>query len=111
MQIALTIFAGLTVFSFVGWLFYSVQVHRSKPADLAWRGIVKIVALEGVPQTMNAVYGRWFVLLWAFFVLTCITVAIAVWPTDHSFFVVIFPLLFYYFFIRYFMWEKDDLTD
>ncbi len=47
----------------------------------------------------------------AFFALTCVTVSVFVWATDHSFFVVLFPLLFYYFFARYLLWEKQDLAD
>ena len=101
----------LTAISFAGWVFYSLQIHRSKPSDLAWRGIVKMVALNGVPQSIAAAYSRWFVAFWAFFIFTCVTVALAVWATDHSFFIVIFPLLFYYFFVRFFMWEKADLAD
>ncbi|MFO1469843.1 MAG: hypothetical protein U1F27_02235 [Turneriella sp.] len=105
------IFLVLTIIAFAGWLFYSVQIHRAKPGDLAWRGIVKMVALNGTPQAISNLYSRWFWAFWSFFILTCITVALAVWATDHSFLIVIFPLLFYYFFVRYFMWEKADLAD
>ncbi len=105
------LFLVLTVGAFAAWLFYSLQMHRTKPNDLAWRGIVKMVALNGLPQVIAGVYSRWFLAFWAFFILTCITVGLAVWATDHSFLIVIFPLLFYYFFVRYFMWEKADLAD
>jgi hypothetical protein len=86
-------------------------LHRLKPSDLAWRGIVKLVSLNGVPQAMGAVYTKWFASLCAFYLLGSLAVGFFVWPTDHSFFVVLFPLLFYYFFARYFLWEKADLTD
>lgn len=105
------IFTVLSAATFAAWLFYSLKIHRAKPQDLHWRGIIKLVALSGVPAAIAGFYRAWFASFWAFFVLTCITVALATWATDHSFFIVIFPLLFYYFFVRYFMWEKADLTD
>lgn len=96
-------------FTYLFWL--SVRLHRQKPADLAWRGLIKVVSLGGVPQAIRALYPRWFRAFWVFFLLGSVTVACAVWDTDHSFLVIIFPLLFYYFFARYFLWEKEDLSD
>lgn len=104
-------FLAVTLASFAVLLLLSVGMHRNKPADLSWRGIIKLVALNGVPSALNALYQRWLRAFWSFFVLACVTVAVQVWAGDHSFLVVIFPLLFYYFFARYFLWEKDDLTD
>ncbi|MCS6972149.1 MAG: hypothetical protein N2Z22_06915 [Turneriella sp.] len=111
MSVATLIFLVLSVLSFLYWLFVTLQLHQQKPMTLPWRGIVKLVALKGVPGGLEKLYPRWFRALWAFYALGCITVALYVWDTDHSFFVFIFPLLFYYFFIRYFLWEKADLSD
>lgn len=103
--------AALTVLAFGAFAWFSVQVHRAKSSELKWRGIVKLISLNGVPANLAAVYNRWFAAFGAFFLLACISVAYAVWGTDHSFLIVIFPLLFYYFFARFFLWEKADLTD
>lgn len=92
-------------------LWLSLQLHRQKPAGLAWRGIIKALSLGGAPVAIAPLYARWFNAFWAFFGLGSLAVAFAVWGTDHSFLVVIFPLLFYYFFARYFLWEKEDLSD
>ncbi|MFZ5627576.1 MAG: hypothetical protein ACOY5B_00495 [Spirochaetota bacterium] len=109
---ALTItLLALSVATFVYLVWLSLQLHRQKPADLAWRGIIKLVSLAGVPAAISGIYPRWFKVFWAFFLLGSLAVASAVWGTDHSFLVVIFPLLFYYFFARYFLWEKEDLAD
>lgn len=107
----LAVFAGLTILSFGAFVFFSLQVHRAKGGDLAWRGIVKRVSLDGVPSNLAPVYPRWFAAFGVFFLLGCLSVGYAVWGTDHSFLIVIFPLLFYYFFARFFLWEKADLTD
>ncbi len=93
------------------FVYLSFDIHRAKPGDLPWRGFVKIASLAGVPAALETTYRRWLVALVAFFALTCLSVAVVVWATDHSFFVVLFPLLFYYFFARYLLWEKQDLTD
>lgn len=101
----------LTAATFIYLLWLSLQLHRRKPAELAWRGIIKLIALGSVPTAIADLYPRWFKAFWAFFALGSLAVAFAVWNTDHSFLVVIFPLLFYYFFVRYFLWEKEDLSD
>lgn len=93
------------------FVYLSLQVHRSKPRELAWRGFVKLVSLGDVPAALSHIYRRWLASFAFFFALTCITVAVFAWSTDHSFFVVLFPLLFYYFFARYLLWEKQDLAD
>lgn len=102
---------ALTAASLVYFVSLSVKLHRIKPKDLNWRGIIKLASLRGVPATMSGIYTRWFRAFWAFYLVGCLAVATAVWGTDHSFLVVIFPLLFYYFFARYFLWEKADLSD
>ena len=103
--------ACLTAASFGLFAWYSVQLHMAKPSELAWRGIIKMISLGGVPPKLVQIYPRWFTMLIAFFVSGCLLAANLAWATDHSFFVVIFPLLFYYFFARYFFWEKADLAD
>jgi hypothetical protein len=102
---------ALTVMTFIYFFYLSIRLHREKPAGLAWRGIIKLVALQGVPAPISQIYPRWFQAFWAFFILISLLVASAVWDSDHSFLVFIFPLLFYYFFARYFLWEKHDLND
>jgi len=89
----------------------SYALQQKKPKDLRWRGLVKIVSLSGVPNAIAVVYPRWFGALVTFYVALCIWVAYWVWGSDHSFFVVLFPLLAYYFFMRFFFWEKSDLND
>lgn len=106
--IALT---AVTVASFGAFAYFSVLLHLAKGNSPTWRGIIKLVALGGMPEKLVAVYPRWFAAFWAFYAAGCIYVAWLSWGTDHSFLVVIFPLLFYYFFARYFLWEKADLTD
>lgn len=105
------VFSGLAVASLVYFVVLSLQLNQKKPAELKWRGIIKIVSLQGVPAGLAKLYPLWFRAFWLFFLVTCLAVATAVWASDHSFLVVIFPLLFYYFFARYFLWEKDDLAD
>lgn len=105
------VLACVTVASFGLFAWYTVQMHLAKPPDLAWRGIIKLVSLGGVPQNLTRLYPRWFTLLIAFFVAGSLLAANLAWASDHSFFVVIFPLLFYYFFARFFFWEKADLVD
>jgi len=103
--------AALCVAAFSIFAFYSTRLHQAKPAALRWRGIVKIVSLQGEPFAIQSYYRRWFISFWSFYASACVFVGVLVWATDHSFFVVIFPLLFYYFFVRYFLWEKADLSD
>ena len=101
----------LTLLSLGAFIYFSLQVHRAKGSTLGWRGIVKLVSMNGTPASLAAVYPRWFMAFCAFFFAGCLYVAYLVWGTDHSFLIVIFPLLFYYFFARYFLWEKADLSD
>jgi hypothetical protein len=101
----------LTALALGAFLYFSVQMHRAKDRGLAWRGIVKLLSLNGVPAALAPVYPKWFAAFGAFFLIGCISVGYVVWGTDHSFLIVIFPLLFYYFFARFFLWEKADLTD
>ncbi|MBN8221807.1 MAG: hypothetical protein J0L53_12845 [Spirochaetes bacterium] len=102
---------ALTVLAFGAFVVFSLQVHRAKSSELKWRGIVKLISLHGAPANLAAIYNRWFAAFGTFFLLTCLSVGYGVWGTDHSFLIVIFPLLFYYFFARFFLWEKADLTD
>lgn len=108
--LTITLFA-LSAVSLAYLLWLSLRLQRCKPPGLAWRGLVKVVSLGGVPASLGAVYPRWFGAFCTFFLLQSLAVACAVWGSDHSFLVVIFPLLFYYFFARYFLWEKEDLSD
>jgi hypothetical protein len=105
------ILGSFTIAAFGAFAWYTVRMHTVKPTDLAWRGIIKMVSLNGVPKSMAEIYPRWFFLLIAFFILGSVLAGCMAWATDHSFFVVIFPLLFYYFFARFFFWEKADLVD
>jgi hypothetical protein len=111
-------FSYVKIFCFVvnaaalaAFVYFSVQLHRAKPKGLAWRGLVKLVSLGEMPADFGSSYRRWFVTFVVFYLVTCTTVSVYVWATDHSFFVVLFPLLFYYFFARYLLWEKQDLAD
>lgn len=97
---------ALAAFVYLSW-----QLHREKPKDLAWRGLVKLVSLGGIAANFNKTYRAWFAAFVVFYLVTCVTVSVYVWATDHSFLVVLFPLLFYYFFARYLLWEKQDLAD
>lgn len=91
--------------------YLTLQLRRVKPDDLAWRGLVKLVSLNEKPAEFLKAYRVWFMSFVIFYLITCLTVSIFVWATDHSFLVVLFPLLFYYFFARYLLWEKQDLAD
>lgn len=102
---------AVTAVCFVAFLYFSFLMHRAKRDTFPWRGIIKLISLAGVPATLAGVYTRWFAAFWAFFLSACVSVGFAVWGTDHSFLIVLFPLLFYYFFARFFLWEKADLTD
>lgn len=101
----------VNVAALAAFVYLSLQLNRAKPKDLPWRGLVKLVSLGDLPAEFGKSYRRWFVAFVVFYLVTCVTVSIHVWATDHSFFVVLFPLLFYYFFARYLLWEKQDLAD
>ncbi len=105
------LFVALNTAAFAAFAYYCMQLQRVKPKDLPWRGLVKLVSLGTVSDEFARCYRLWFIAFAGFFLITCITVSIFVWATDHSFFVVLFPLLFYYFFARYLLWEKQDLAD
>lgn len=100
-----------TLMTAAAWLYFSFEIHKAKPKELSWRGIIKLVSLNTLPQSLSVVYPRWLRGLLAFYITACLWVAYTVWGGDHSFLVVLFPLLFYYFFLRFFFWEKADLTD
>ncbi|HRP70921.1 MAG TPA: hypothetical protein PLY93_15465 [Turneriella sp.] len=107
----LIVLTTLSIIALAAFLYFSVLLHRSKDRTLRWRGIVKTLSLNGAPNSLAAIYSRWFIAFVAVYILACVSVGYAVWHTDHSFLIVIFPLLFYYFFARYFLWEKADLID
>ncbi|MBV6494123.1 MAG: hypothetical protein LDLANPLL_02149 [Turneriella sp.] len=101
----------ISILALAAFVYFTLLLHRAKDVDTKWRGIVKTLSLNGTPENLALLYPRWLLAFGAFFLLACVSVGYGVWSTDHSFFVVIFPLLFYYFFARYFLWEKSDLTD
>jgi hypothetical protein len=104
-------FLAIALLALLAFVYFSFQMHRVKGSSLSWRGIIKLVSLNGVPADMSSVYRKWFVAFAAVFIFGCLAVSCLVWGSDHSFLIVIFPLLFYYFFARFFLWEKADLSD
>jgi len=92
-------------------LYLSFRLHAQKSSDVPWRGIIKFATLGKLPISAQKLYALWFKSLLVFSGCTIISVTYLTWNTDHSFLLFIFPLLFYYFFLRYFFWEKSDILD
>lgn len=111
MAVVAYIFWALSAILALSFAYLSLKLSREKSSELHWRGIVKILSLEGVPASLSEIYSIWFKNFWALCLALWLAVSLTVWNSDHSFFVVIFPLLFYYFFMRFFLWQKEDLSD
>ena len=75
------------------------------------RGIIKINYFGNIPETVQNVLKRFiqillFVSMTIWIILTSLTL-----KSDYSFLSGIYPLVIYYFLIRYFLWEKSDLIE
>ena len=82
-----------------------------KEKKLQLRGIAKKYALENMEPATEKIIQNWIYSCFFFSIIPCLWIGYFSWGTDYSFLVGLFPLLWYYFITRYFLWEKHDLYD
>lgn len=103
----------LVAVSAVCVLFFVISFVKGQAAfkgnQLKWRALYKQVAYLAKENTSTLTY-----LLWANALLSlvpCFWVGYYSYNTDWSFLILLFPIMWYYFWVRFFFWEKNDLRD
>ena len=85
------------------------QICRLNNVNL--RGIIKINYFGNVPETVQRALRRFILILLIVSMIIWIILTSLTLKSDYSFLSGIYPLLIYYFLIRYFLWEKSDLVE
>ena len=81
-----------------------------KEHNLRWRALYKQYAyrFEENPPAHLKSFLFWHLLASC---VPCLWVAYFSYDTDWSFLIFLFPIVWYYFWLRFFFWEKSDLHD
>lgn len=110
----LWIFTVITLLAFAHWLFLSREALAIlSKHGIPLRGIFKKIVMT--PELFSDEEYK-ALLFWKrtgllYSILPVITQSMLVWNTDHSFWIVLFPMLWYYVLNRFFAWERDDLLE
>lgn len=75
------------------------------------RGMIKFLSQKNLSAQDEARVNLFYIGLLDISLAPCILVAGLSWATDYSFLIVLFPIVWYYYLIRFLFWEKSDLYD
>lgn len=78
-------------------------------SGLKVRGILKQVYQQRV--AWSAPVHHFFYLTFLLGISSWLLVSVITFKTDHSFWIVLYPILLWYFTSRYFLWDKEDLRE
>ncbi len=92
---------------------YGIYLHSwKKKTGYPLRGIVKnLYYLETFHGEAENEASRLVLLSLVYSLLPVIWVIQISWKTDYSFMIALFPIIWYYYFLRFFMWEKSDTEE
>ncbi len=108
---------GFLLISVAALLYAAVLTDRLLPVlrqhGLSLRGIVKKMILSPEIFTYEEMQQllEWKYTGLALSMIPMVSVAYVAWGTDLSFWIILFPMLWYYGLNRYFAWEKEDLLE
>ncbi|GEM_PF-1659725 len=108
---------GFLLVSVAALLYAALLTVRLLPIlrqhGLSLRGIVKKIILSPEIFTQEELQQllQWKYTGLALSLIPVISVAVVTWGTDLSFWIILFPVLWYYGLNRYFAWEKEDLLE
>ncbi|GEM_PF-3513074 len=83
-----------------------------KKTQFPLRGVVKqLYYLETFHGETEKEASRLVLLSLVYSLLPVIWVIQISWETDYSFMIALFPIIWYYYFLRFLMWEKSDTDE
>ena len=74
-----------------------------------FRAIVKRLDIGEFTDEQNKAVKLWLLSGFICSLIGCLFVIKHSWASDYSFMIGLYPVVFYYFSIRFLMWEKEDL--
>ncbi|MES0491121.1 MAG: hypothetical protein ABUK01_14070 [Leptospirales bacterium] len=94
------------------WIFYTNKLttllHQE---NLSIRGVLKFFAYNMVSETTRKVIKIWIVITAIWSLTTWLFFGSFFLQDDLGFLVGLFPFVWYYFILRFFIWTKEDLMD
>ena len=94
------------------WVYFTASLKMEKSSsEIALRGVWKLHNIGQIEFEKPHVMKTWGIVTAAFSVSAWIAVSALLWNHDLNFLIGLFPFLWYYFILRYFIWEKDDIID
>ncbi len=101
----------LTLIFFVSWLFFSQKVIQIKREEgIPIRGILKYYAQNKIEESNKLVIVKWLILSFFASLIPCLWIIFFTWGTDHSFWIGLFSIFWFYWLTRMLLWEKSDIS-
>lgn len=92
--------------------FFLFTLHIKKKHSFKLRGIIKnIFYTKIIPEPEIQAANRWIITAILYSLIPTIWIAILTYRTDYSFLILLFPIIWYYYFLRFLFWEKSDLEE
>ena len=92
------------------WIFTYIKILQFCTENaVQLRGLLKLVYLGKV--SWGPALNKFFLITTMLFLTTWLGVSHFVYRTDHSFWIILYPILAIYFTTRYFLWFKEDLRE
>lgn len=107
-MVSFTIIPSLVIFAYWIYSFFKI-IQFCKEKDVQLRGILKLIYLGKL--SWNAPLNVFFTVTGLLLIASWISISVLVYKTDHSFWIILYPILAIYFTSRYFLWFKEDLRE
>lgn len=100
----------VSVLIFAYWVFsFFKTIQFCKENDVQLRGILKLIYLGKL--SWDAPLNLFFTITGLLLIASWLSISFLVYKTDHSFWIILYPILMVYFTSRYFLWFKEDLRE
>ena len=106
--VMLVILIIITILLLLPWLILTLKI-AALPECNRFRAIIKHLAHDKYSAAPARIIKIWGLFTGLASLVPCAWITWSTWATDYSFFIGLFPLMWYYFLVRYLFWEKPDL--
>lgn len=94
---------------FLWWMHHTLKLF--KDGHIKTRAVAKQIAFEQLQPEAEKTARAWLITTLVFSLVPVFWVSYFCYATDYSFMIGLFPVLWYYFLLRYLFWEKSDLNE
>lgn len=104
-RIASTVVFGVTTFLFALYTFYIKNKF-----SIEFHGIMKkVFYTQSILPSEEPIVMRWLVIAFLYSIVPVIWISLLTCKTDYSFLILLFPIIWYYYYLRFIFWEKSDI--